>query len=45
MKKKVENYVSFDKNDELLEKHYEIWEKINNSIKNEFNKEPKYNKK
>ena len=33
------------KNDEILQKFNEIWEKLSNSIKNEFNSEPVYNKK
>ena len=30
------------KDDELLEKYNGIWEKVENSIKNEFNSEPVY---
>ena len=33
------------KNDELLEKYNEIWTKVKNSIKKEFNSEPGYNEK
>ena len=33
------------KDDKLLEKHNEIWEKVRNCIKNEFDSEPVYNKK
>ena len=32
------------KNDELLE-NYEIWEKVKNSFRKEFNSEPVYNEK
>ena len=36
-------YMSFlIKDDELLEKYNGIWEKVENSIKNEFNSEPVY---
>ena len=39
-------YISFlIKDDELLEKYNEIWEKVKNSIKKEFDSEPAYNKK
>ena len=39
-------YVSFLVKDyELLEKYNEIWEKIKNSIKKEFDSEPVYNEK
>ena len=39
-------YMSFlIKDDELLEKHYEIWEKFKNNIKKEFDREPGYNEK
>ena len=39
-------YMSFlIKNDELLEKYNEIWEKVKNSIKKEFDSEPVYNEK
>ena len=39
-------YMSFQiKNNGLLEKYNEIWEKVTNSIKKEFNSEPVYNKK
>ena len=31
--------------DELLEKYNEIWEKVKNSIKKEFDSEPVYNEK
>ena len=33
------------KDDELLEKYNEIWEKVKNSIKKEFDCEPVYNEK
>ena len=33
------------KDDELLEKYNEIWEKVSNSIKKEFYIEPVYNEK
>ena len=33
------------KDDELLEKYNEIWEKVRNNIKKEFGSEPVYNKK
>ena len=33
------------KDDELLEKYNEIWEKVKNIIKNEFNSESVYNEK
>ena len=33
------------KDDELLEKYHEIWEKIRNSIKTEFDSKPVYNEK
>ena len=33
------------KDDELLEKYIEIWEKVRNNIKNESDSEPAYNKK
>ena len=40
------NYMSFFKEDgELVEKYNEIWEKVKNSIKNEFDSEPVYNEK
>ena len=32
------------KNDELLQKYNEIWEKVDSSIKKDFNSEPVYNK-
>ena len=35
-------YVFLIKEDELLEKHNEIWEKVKNSIKKEFNSDPVY---
>ena len=35
-------YVFLIKEDELLEKHNEIWEKVRNSIKKEFNSDPVY---
>ena len=34
-----------NKNDELLEKNSEIWEKVKNSIKKEFDSKPVYNEK
>ena len=33
------------KDDELLEKYNEIWEKVKSSIKKEFDSEPAYNEK
>ena len=33
------------KNNELLKKYKEIWEKVSNAIKKEFNIDPVYNKK
>ena len=33
------------KDDELLEKYNEIWEKVKNFIKKEFDSEPVYNEK
>ena len=36
-------YISKDNG--LLEKYNEIWEKVKNSIKKEFDSEPVYNKK
>ena len=33
-------YVFLMRNDELLEKYNEIWEKVRNNIKKEFNSEP-----
>ena len=39
-------YISFlIKHDELLEKYNEIWEKVKNSRKNEFDSKPVYNEK
>ena len=39
-------YTSFlIKGDELLEKYNEIWEKVKNSIKKEFDSQPAYNEK
>ena len=39
-------YISFlIKDDELLEKYNEIWEKVKNSLKKEFDSEPVYNEK
>ena len=39
-------YMSFlMKDDELLEKYIEIWGKVNNIIKKEFDSEPVYNEK
>ena len=39
-------YMSFlIKDGELLEKYNEIWEKVKNSIKKEFDSEPVYNEK
>ena len=34
----------FIKDDDLLEKYNEIWEKVKNNMKNEFHSEPIYNK-
>ena len=36
---------SFIKDNELLKKYNEIWEKVKNSIKKEFDTEPVYNEK
>ena len=36
---------SLIKDDELLEKYNEIWEKVKNSIKKELHSEPVYNEK
>ena len=33
------------KDDELLQKYNEIWEKVKNSLKKEFDSEPVYNEK
>ena len=39
-------YISFlIKDDKLLEKYNEIWEKVKNSLKKEFDSEPAYNEK
>ena len=39
-------YMSFlIKDNELLEKHNEIWEKVKNNLKKEFDREPVYNEK
>ena len=39
-------YMSFlIKDDELLEAYHEIWEKVKNIIKKEFDSEPVYNEK
>ena len=39
-------YMSFlIKDDELLEKYNEIWEKVKDSLKGEFDNEPVFNKK
>ena len=39
-------YMSFFiKDDELLKKYNEIWEKVKNSLNKEFDSEPVYNKK
>ena len=35
----------FIKHDELLEKYNEIWKKVRNKIKNEFNSEPVHHEK
>ena len=35
----------FIKDNDLLEKYNEIWEKVKNNMKNEFDSEPVYNKK
>ena len=39
------NMSFFIKDDELLEKYNEIWEKVKNSIKEEFDSKPVYNEK
>ena len=36
------NIYLFDKNDELLEQYNEIWEKVSNNLKKEFDSEPVY---
>ena len=36
---------SLIKNDEFLEKYYEIWDRVSNSITNGFDSEPVYNEK
>ena len=42
----VYEYVSFlMKNDKLLEEYNEIWGKVKNSLKKEFDSEPVYNQK
>ena len=38
-------YVFFIKNEELLEKYNEIWDKVSNSMKKVFDSEPVYNEK
>ena len=39
-------YISFlIKHDEILEKYIELWEKVKNSIKKDFDSEPAYNEK
>ena len=39
-------YMSFFiRNDKLFEKYNEIWKKVSNSLKKEFNSKPVYNKK
>ena len=38
-------YVFFIKDKKLLEKNNEIWEKIRNTIKKEFDNKPVYNEK
>ena len=39
-------YISFlIKDDELLKEYNEIWEKVKNSLKKEFDSEPVYNEK
>ena len=35
----------FIKDNELLEGYHEVWEKVKNSCKKDFNSEPVYNKK
>ena len=42
---KLNIYLFLIKNDELLQKCNEIWKKLSNSIKKEFNSEPVYNEK
>ena len=42
---KLNIWFFFIKDDELLEKYNEIWEKVKNSIKKEFDSKPVYNEK
>ena len=42
---KLSKHFFLIKDDELLEKYNEIWEKVRNNIKKEFGSEPVYNKK
>ena len=39
---KLNIYLFLTKDDELLEKYSEIWEKVKNSLKKEFDNEPVY---
>ena len=41
---KLNIYIIFIKDDELLERYNEIYKKVRNSIKKEFDSEPVYNK-
>ena len=38
-------YIFFNKDDELLKEYNEIWEKVKNNLKKEFDSEPVYNEK
>ena len=40
---KLNIFLLLIKDDELLEKYKEIWQKVSNSIKNGFDSEPVYN--
>ena len=42
---KLNIYIFFNKNVEVLEKYNKIWKKVKNSIKKEFESEPVYNEK
>ena len=42
---KLNIYLFLIKDDKLLEKSIEIWEKVKNSLKREFDNEPAYNQK
>ena len=42
---KLNTYLFLIKDDELLQKYNEIWEKVKNGFKKEYDSEPVYNKK